>query len=475
MNRSIRRVGVVAALMFFALLVNLTASYLLRGPGLLSDPANARVLQEQFDQPRGAILVGNTAVVQTQASTGRFNYQRTYAAGAMYAPVTGYYSFLYGRSKLEQAYNDRLIGTTDTDLLGRIRAVLSNQPAAGATLQTTLDAKAQQAAWDGLAGRKGAVVALDYTTGAILAYASSPSYDPAALAGEDMNAVQKAWTDANADPARPLADRAGSEIYPPGSTFKLVTAAAALENGWPLDQAVPAPATMTLPGTNVSLGNTSSCGAAEITLKQALATSCNTAFANVGLAIGQEKVKAQAEKFGFNTGFGGDLNSAASVFPSDLNPSQLAMSAIGQFEVAATPLQMALVTAAIANGGVEMAPYLVSEVRAPDLAILSQHGPTPVGTPISADTAAKLQDMMVGVVTNGTAQMVAVKGVRIGAKTGTAQSDPNRPNYAWFVGWADKPHVAIAVFVEDAEINEDLITGGRVAAPIFSKVLAALG
>ena len=474
MNRSIRRVGVVAALMFFALLLNVTASYLVRAPGLLDDPANARVQQAQFDAPRGAILVGNTPIVSTEPSTGRFSYQRTYANGPLYAPVTGYYSYLYGRSGLEQSYNGQLAGMEGTGLIDRLVSALTNQPGPGNTVQTTLNAKAQKAAWDGLAGRKGAAVAIDYTTGAILAYVSSPGFDPAPLASGDLDAEQAAWKAGLADPASPMYDRAGGQIYPPGSTFKLVTASAALENGWPLDQLVDSPAALPLPDTTVSLGNTSNCGGAQITLEQALKVSCNTAFANLGLAIGPEKLKAQAEAYGFGTRFDIGVAGATSVFPAGLDKAQTAMSAIGQYEVAATPLQMALVSAAIANDGVEMTPYLVSEVRAPDLSIVSQTAPREFGRPISPVTARELQDMMVGVVAGGTGQTAQIPGVRVGGKTGTAQSDPSRPNYAWFVGWAADPKVAISVFVEDARINEDLIAGGRVAGPIFRQILGAL-
>ncbi|MCL1841414.1 MAG: penicillin-binding protein 2, partial [Propionibacteriaceae bacterium] len=469
-----RRVSVVAALMFLALLINITVAYFVRDPGLLDDPNNQRVLQAQFSQPRGAILVGNTPIVSTQPSTGTFAYQRVYANGPLYAPVTGYYSYIYGRSKLEQTYNQQLTGQDSPGLVDKILASLTNKPPAGDSIQTTLNAKAQQAAWDGLANRKGAAVAVDYTTGAILAYVSSPGFDPAPLSSANMNTEQAAWKAGLADADDPMADRAGQEIYPPGSTFKLVTAAAALQNGWQTSQLVAAPSELVLPGTDTKLPNDTYCGGAQITMQQALDVSCNTAFANIGLSVGQEKLSAQAKAFGFGTSFGGDVNSVPSVFPSNLNQSQVAMSAIGQYDVAATPLQMAMVAAAIANDGVEMQPYFVSEVRGPDLSIISQHVPAKFGQPISPVTAATLQDMMVSVVTQGTGTQAQVPGLRVGGKSGTAQSDPSRPDYAWFTGFAADPHVAICVFVEDAGVANSEIGGSRTAGPIFKQILEAL-
>jgi len=473
MNRAIRRVTVVAGLLILALLVNVSAAYLLRYDSLNNNPQNRRVQIAQYAGPRGAILAGNSAIVTTTPSTGAFANQRTYAAGPMYAAVTGYYSFIYGRNKLEQTYNAELTGTSNAQALQRMISRLMGRGPDVASLQTTIDPRAQQAAWDGLKGKQGAVVALDYTTGAILAYVSTPGYDPALLASDDLDATQKAWTDLNNDPAAPMSDRAGREIYPPGSTFKLVTAAAALEAGWTPGTMVDSPAQLTLPGTSVQLGNSTNCGGEQITLQQALTVSCNTAFANVGLRIGQDAIAAQAAKFGFGSPFGGDVNSATSSFPTGLDQAQTAMSAIGQYNVTASPLQMAVVAAAIANDGQVMQPYFVSEVVAPDLSIVSRHTPVSMGQAVSASTAQDLQQMMQSVVQSGTGQRAQVSGLTIGGKTGTAQSDDIRAPYAWFVGYAAELHVAVCVFVQDSSTNEDQ-SGGATAAPIFRQVVRAL-
>jgi len=473
MNRSIRRVGAVAALLILALLVNISASYLLRTGGLDNNPQNRRVREAQFAQPRGAILAGNTAMAQTVPAKGQFAYMRDYTNGPMYAPITGYYSFIYGRSRLEQVYNAELTGTDDAQAIRRFIDQLSGREPEGASVQTTINPKAQRAAWNGLRGLKGAVVALDYTTGAILAYVTSPSYDPALLASDDLDGTQKAWADLNADPNRPMSDRAGREIYPPGSSFKLVTAAAALEAGWTPETKVDSPAQLKLPGSSTYMHNSEPCGGAKVTLQQALKVSCNTAFANVGLELGQDALRAQAEKFGFDSSFGSDVGSATSVFPTGLDQAQTAMSAIGQFDVAASPLQMAVVAAAIANDGLVMQPYFVSQVRAADLSLVKQQQPVSLNQAVSTETAQQLQQMMQVVVSSGTGMRAQIPGLTIGGKTGTAQSDGSRPPYAWFTGYAVELHVAVCVFVEDAGTDEDQ-SGGATAAPIFRQVVQAL-
>ena len=473
MNRAIRRVTVVAGLLILALLVNITVPAVLRYPSLNNNAQNRRVQIAQFAGPRGAILAGNTAIVSTAPSEGAFANARAYEDGPMYAAVTGFYSFIYGRNKLEQQYNAVLTGTSNAQAIQQlINRVLGRGPDVG-SLQTTIDPRAQQAAWKGLKGKQGAVVALDYMTGAILAYVSTPSYDPASLSSDDLAATQQAWTTLNDDPTVPMADRAGREIYPPGSTFKLVTAAAALEAGWTPDTQVDSPAQLTLPNTNTQLGNSGNCGGDKISLQQALVVSCNTAFANVGLQIGQDAIAAQAAKFGFGSSFGGDVNSATSVFPTGLDQAQTAMSAIGQYDVTASPLQMAVVAAAIANDGQAMQPYFVSQVQATDLSIVSEHTPQSLGQAVSVSTAQELQQMMQAVVAGGTGQRAQVAGLTIGGKTGTAQSDNVRAPYAWFVGYAAELHVAVCVFVENSSTNEDQ-SGGATAAPIFKQVIRSL-
>ena len=474
MNRQIRAVSLLAGLMFLALMVNLTGSAMFRQASLNNDPHNVRVRDAEFSQNRGNILVGSRPIATTTSSNGKFAYQRVYLSGPKYAPITGYYSYYYGRSMLEQTQNAQLTGTSDAQWLSRITGTLSGHKPEGGSITTTINAKAQDAAWDGLKGKKGAVVALDYTTGAVLAMASSPSYDPNELASHHLNDTTRAWKNLVADPSSPLTNRATREIYPPGSTFKLVTAAAALQNGYHPNSMVDSPENWILPGTRTPLTNETNCGGSRITLAHALDISCNTAFGKVGVSLGQDKIRDQAERFGFGKVVNSDVSSVASRFPQNLTDAQLAQSSIGQFDVAASPLQMAMVTAGIANGGKLMTPYLTAQVRASNLQVVSEHHPKQMSQPMTKESAEQLKAMMASVVNNGTGKRARINGTTVGGKTGTAQTVKGKAPYAWFVGWSDNPHVAVAVFIQslDTAINE--ISGGRLAAPIARDVIEAM-
>ncbi len=474
MNRQIRAVSLLAGLMFLALMVNLTGSAMFRQASLNNDPHNVRVRDAEFSQNRGNILVGSRPIATTTSSNGKFAYQRVYLSGPKYAPITGYYSYYYGRSMLEQTQNAQLTGTSDAQWLSRITGTLSGHKPEGGSITTTINAKAQDAAWNGLKGKKGAVVALDYTTGAVLAMASSPSYDPNELASHHLNDTTRAWKNLVADPSSPLSNRATREIYPPGSTFKLVTAAAALQNGYHPNSMVDSPENWILPGTRTPLTNETNCGGSRITLAHALDISCNTAFGKVGVSLGQDKIRDQAERFGFGKVVNSDVSSVASRFPQNFTDAQLAQSSIGQYDVAASPLQMAMVTAGIANDGKLMTPYLTAQVRASNLQVVSEHHPKQMSQPMTKESAEQLKAMMVSVVNNGTGKRARINGTTVGGKTGTAQTVQGKAPYAWFVGWSDNPHVAVAVFIQslDTAINE--ISGGRLAAPIARDVIEAM-
>lgn len=485
MNRPIRRTSVVALVMFALLLFNCTWFMVFTAGGLDQRADNRRLRDEEFGQNRGAILVGNTPVAITEPVKDRFRFQRRYPQATLYAPITGWYAFDYGTSGLERTYNGQLAGTDDSLLVRRILDIVTNRVPTGATVQTTIDARAQEIAYRALTGtsaigaKKGAVVAMDAKTGAVLALVSTPSYDPNALASHNIGpngTAGKAWTDLNADTGKPLSNRAAREIYPPGSTFKLVTAAAALENGASADRLWDAPERLKLPNTETYLPNQSSCGGAKVTLEQALKVSCNTAFANVGIELGADKLRTQAERFGFGARQLADLNGVISRFPDDPDPAQTALSAIGQFDVAASPLQMTMVTAGIANDGVVMKPHLVSGIRGADLAVISQTRPERLSEAMSPTNARILQQWMQTVVTSGTGSNGRIAGVEVGGKTGTANTTPERPPYAWYTSYARKGDrtIAVTVFIEEANIDRNDISGGRLAAPIAKSVLEAL-
>lgn len=475
MNGPLRKVSILVAVMMAALLVNLTYTSVFRQQPMLENASNRRVRDAEFARDRGAILIGNDPIAISEPTDSTIvPYLREYPAGELWAPVTGWFTRLHGTSGLEREYTSELAGTGSQQTVQRIVDVLTGRSSSGANLSTTLVPAAQRAAMEALGDAKGAVVAMDYATGEILALASTPTYDPNRLSTLSTDDEIEAWNELITAEDEPLKNRAVREVYPPGSTFKLVTAAAAIENGVQPDTIVDAPASLRLPNSSHSMGNSTNCGGNRISLEQAMRTSCNTAFGKLGLDLGADVMQDMAERFGFNADQTIDIASAASRYPTEADEAQTALSAIGQYEVAASPLQMAQVVATIANDGRMMEPYIVDSVTTRDLQVISAAAPRELSRPVSEATARQLQQMMVATVEDGTGRPAQVDGLVIGGKTGTAQSSPNRPNYAWFVGYAEDPQVAIAVFVEDAGVADDDISGGRLAAPIFTAVMRAL-
>ncbi len=350
----------------------------------------------------------------------------------------------------------------------------------------TIDPKAQTAAYDGLRergsnGLQGAVVALEPSTGKILAMVSSPSFDPNKLASHDFSAVQKSYQSLSTSKPNRLLNRSIAETYPPGSTFKLVTAAAALSSGQYTPQTkVAGGRSLDLPQTSTDLPNEAGldCGTGRISLTQALENSCNTAFGEIGLRLGDDAIREQAEKFGFGQTYLEDLGGQAkSRFPDDPDEPQTALSAIGQFDVSSTPLQMAMVVAGIANNGTVMRPYVVDEVQAPDLSRLDKANPEAFrSNAVSSSVARDLTQMMIEVVDNGTARTAQIPGTKVAGKTGTAQRGPDQAPYAWFVSFApaDDPAVAVAVFIDDPAVPRGEISGSGLAAPIAKSVMEAV-
>ena len=474
MNGPLRKVSIFISLLMAALLLNITWISVGQSDALNADVRNRRVRDHEFTTNRGAILVGNDAIATSVPGTDQFPWQRTFPKGELYSSVTGWYSYSYGRQELERSWNSELSGTASSQMFSRVLDLLTGKKPQGANLNTTLNPKAQAAAVKALGKQQGAAIAIDYTTGEILALASTPTYDPNLLATQDTSAEKANWDSLLNNSEEPLKNRAVREVFPPGSTFKLVTSAAALESGYAPDPVVAAPNTYQLPGSSHSVGNSTNCGGTEITLEHALATSCNTTFAKLGVDLGKDKMVDMAKKFGFNTEPGIDLPASTSRFPEQLDAAQLGQSSIGQYEVAASPLQMLMVASAIANDGVLMKPHLVKSVTGSDLKVIQTVQPEQMSRPIGEGTAKQLRQMMENVVSDGTGSPADISGLTVGGKTGTAQSDPNRPPYAWFVGYASEPHVAVVAFVQSTAVSRDDISGGKVAAPIFKAVVEAV-
>jgi peptidoglycan glycosyltransferase len=485
MNKPIRTMAIVCLTLFLALLANSTYLQYIRADELNSRNDNKRVRDAEFSRERGAILVDGDSVAQSVPVDDEFEFQRRYPTPLRYGHLTGYYSYTYGRSAVELTQNDILSGSDPRLFVNRVVDMFGNTDPKGGDVTLTIDPKAQRAAFEGLrdlggAGAKGAVVALEPDTGAILSMVSSPAYDPNRLASHDLSEVSEAWKQLNNNPNRPLLNRAIQEVYPPGSTFKLVTAAAALSSGqYTPESSVPGGYSLDLPLTDTDLPNDGggNCGGPEITLTQALMVSCNVAFGWLGMEIGDDALREQAQKFGFGDNYLDDLNGQVeSRFPSDPDEPQTALSAIGQYEVAATPLQMAMVTAGIANGGTVMKPYLVDEVRSPNLEVLDKADPEPYRSAVSSSVARDLTQMMIEVVDQGTGTTAQIPGIKVAGKTGTAQTSVDRAPYAWFVSFApaDDPQVAVAVLVEDAGVARDAISGSGLAAPIAKRVMEAV-
>ena len=475
MNGPLRKVSIFVAALMAALLVNLTVLVTVRQEGLLAHPSNRRVRDAEFARDRGAILVGNDPIAMSESTDSTsVPFQRTYADGPLWAPVTGWFTRVHGASGLELSYGSDLAGTASQQTFNRLVDLFAGRPPTGANLTTTLDPDAQRAAMRALGDSRGAVVALNYETGKVLALASTATYDPNELSTPDTRRAGERWDKLLNAKDEPLKNRATREGFPPGSTFKLITAAAALEHGVRPDQEIPSPASLRLPGSNHSMGNSTNCGGERTTLERALATSCNTAFGQLGLDVGADAMRDMAERFGFNADSQLDIRAATSRYPKDADKAQTALSAIGQFDVASSPLQMAQVVAAIANDGRMMRPYLVENVTTRDLQVISSTKPSEQAKPVSEATAKQLQSMMQTVVREGTGRSARVDGLTIGGKTGTAQTAPDRPPYAWFVGYAEEPKVAVAVFIQDAGVARDDISGGRLAAPVFRAVVRAL-
>ncbi|KES04416.1 penicillin-binding protein [Streptomyces toyocaensis] len=486
MNKPLRRIAIFCGLLILTLLIRDNWLQYVQADELRTDENNRRVAIERYASPRGDIIVGGEPITGHTTTKGDFKYKRTYKDGAMWAPVTGFVSQAFGANQLESIEDGILTGNDDRLFFRNTLDMLTGKNKEGGNVVTTLNAAAQKAAYEGLKkqGGKGSVVALEPSTGKILALASFPSYDPSTIAGDSLDTDAEAWKKLQKknNPDDPMLNRALREVYPPGSTFKVLTAAAALEHGLvdDADQKTDTPLPWIMTGTRTELKNDGDLPCKDATLREALRVSCNTVFGKVGADLGNDKMLETAKKFGFTEEQFTPVRASASVFSDNMEPSQVALSSIGQFNTAATPLQMAMVSAAVANNGTLMKPYMVDELQAPNLDTIEKTDPETLSEPMSAKNAQILQSMMETVVNDGTGRNAQIPGVTVGGKTGTAQHGENNSKnpYAWFISYAKgddgSSPVAVAVVIEDENAVRGDISGGGLAAPIAKSVMEAV-
>jgi peptidoglycan glycosyltransferase len=515
MNKPIRKVAAFLAVLFAAIFLNLNWVQVVQGDRYSNDPQNARVLLNEYASPRGQIVVQGHAIAESRATTDELKYRRVYPKGRLYAPVTGFYSFaatpsrFLGTTGIETAENSVLSGK-DPHFFGvNLTDLLTGRNPRGGSVELTLNRAVQQVAYTNLIksstgrSRRGAVVAMDPTTGAILAAVSTPSYDPNALSSHNATAITKTYQRLSKDPSQPLLNRAFNQLYPPGSTFKVVVSAAALKLGIRPNSRLLSPNAY-FPETGrtakacphgadcvENFGGETCENGSTATLAFALAKSCNTTFAALAVErLGGQRIGSEAKLFGFDPTSPAEipLPVARSTVGTraDLTAAGfLARTAFGQQDVRMTPLQGAMMASAVADNGTLMRPYLVRRELAPDLSVLSETRPSQLSQVIDPTLDRDLQSMMQGVVTapEGTghpADITDIDGVSVAGKTGTAdtgRTDKNgnpEPPDAWFIGYATKngaPKIAVAVIIENGGVQGNETTGGEAAAPVAKAVM----
>lgn len=477
MNGPIRRLAIGIFICMSLLLAGVTWYQVVRADELRADPRNPRPALSEQGKERGLIVTVDGTVVarSVEDPDDPRSFVREYPEGEDFAHLVGYSSFLIGNYALEAAYNSELRSRRDLTISDLVAAILGRD-LRPQSIEITADPDLQRAALDALGDNRGSVVALDPATGAVLAAVSSPSYDPEVLLGDD---AAEQWQLLLSDPAEPTRDRATREIYAPGSTFKTVVSAAALDTG----TAGPGttfddPAEFDLPGSNATISNANGrpCNDGNTaTMIQAFVRSCNTIFADLSIQLGAVDIGITAEALGFNQELAFEWPIPDAVWNTvELadDPAALAQSGIGERDVRATPLHMAMVAAAVANDGVAVSPFAVRRIFDADGSTVEETEVVELGRAMSSETALTLTQMMERVVTEGTGRQAAVPGVRVAGKTGTAEGSGGFSN-PWFIGFAplEDPTIALAVFIEGSEVSGESASGGSLAAPIASELI----
>jgi penicillin-binding protein A len=477
-NGPIRRlaVGIFAAM--GCLLLSVTWFQVIRADDLKNDPRNPRPALTERGKERGLIISSDGVVLARSVPVeGTRGFERSYPEGEVFAHSVGYSSFILGDNGLEASRATELRSRRDVTISDLLAAVLGRD-LRPRSIETTLDSRLQRAAFEALGDNIGAIVALDPATGAILASVSTPSFNPELLLGPD---TADNWAELLADPASPLSDRATRELYAPGSTFKTAVAASAIDTGVANPGTSFAdPGAFPLPGSTATISNAwgGPCNdGVTAVLHQAFTRSCNTIFADLAIQTGAEPIGDTVEAMGWNQPMDFEWtipNASWLTEQLSRDPAALGQSGIGERDVRATPLHMAMIAAAVANGGQTMAPYLVERVFDADGVAVETTIPAQLARAMSQSTAATMSLLMERVVTEGTGRGAALPGVRVGGKTGTASGPGGFPNL-WFIGFApvESPTIALAVFVEGSPRTGSGASGGAVAAPIAAEVLRA--
>jgi len=474
MNAPLRKSGLVMLVLFGLLFAQLNWITVVKADQYRSDTTNNsfRLLQQDYERQRGNVIVDGESVALSTSTTDTFRYLRGYPQGGLYAHTVGYRP-VYGEvTGIEAIENDILNGTASVFTADRLLEMITGKKSNGGNVLLTLSQSVQETAYNALinndtSSNVGAVVALDPTTGALLGMVSTPTFDPNPLVAHDFDAATDEYDRLLADPGRPLLNRAVSETYPPGSTFKVVVSAAALAAGLNPDTVLTGGPSYTAPDTTTPIENAPGVQCPDqITLLDALRVSCNTAFARYGVEqLGSDNLKRMAQEFGFESAptLDRDDENRLAVASSHtgemagpdgtLDRPALAQSCIGQREVRWTPLQAALVAAAVANDGVQMRPYLIDRIQDANLVPIWQAEPSDLNQPVSSAVAGQLREMMNAVVNNGTGTNAQIDGFEVGGKTGTAQNG-DAPDHGWFIGYArtssGQPVVAVAVLIQNA-------------------------
>lgn len=503
MNAPLRKSGVVILVLFALIFGNLNWIQAYKADDYRNSDWNARVQVAEYDTARGVIEAGGKALAKSTETSDELKFQRSYPEKELYAQIVGYKGVTLGETGIERSENDFLQGTSDDLFADRLSGMFTGEEVGGGNVVLSVIPKAQEVAYDELVNNErgatyGSAVAINPKTGAIQALVSIPSYDPNPLASHNTKAAGEAATKLNEDKDKPTLNRATSETYPPGSTFKVIVSAAALRTGkYTQESEIEAGPSYQAPGAGeaatIRNSHDSTCPTQTVTLKEALTDSCNTGYARLGVALGRDKIIEEAKAWGFEqedltvgnvqkgTGLPVTASHTGTIANADgtEDKAALAQSSIGQRDVRMTTVQGALMAATVANGGKQMKPYLVQQRLSSERRSIYNVNPEVLRTPIDSGIADDLKEMMVSVVENGTGKKAQIDGYTVGGKTGTAENSEGAQPHGWFIGFAynDKGEAvsAVCVMLENVPGDSASAEAARIAGRIMKAAAGSGG